>query len=151
MNAKRVVALLVAALAVYFVLIGYRAVYLLGQHRWALKGLGAAVLLLPLIGIYVVVVELRFGLATQRLGERLASGSLTASGGPDSDDLAPARTAAGRVDRDAADAAFERRRAEVEADPDDWRGWYRLALAYDDAGDRKRARAAMRTAIARAD
>lgn len=145
MNAKRVVALLVAALAVYFVLIGYRAVYLLGQDRWALKGLGAAVLLLPLVGIYVVVVELRFGLATQRLGERLEAGS-----SPASDDLDPARTAAGRVDRAAADAAFGRRRAEVESDPDDWRGWYRLALAYDDAGDRKRARAAMRTAIAQA-
>ena len=38
-------------------------------------------------------------------------------------------------------------RAEVEAAPDDWRGWYRLAHAYDLAGDRKRARSAMRQAI----
>ena len=42
--------------------------------------------------------------------------------------------------RDAADAAFADRQAEVEAEPDSWRGWYRLALAYDDAGDRPRAR-----------
>jgi predicted alpha/beta hydrolase len=49
----------------------------------------------------------------------------------------------------AADARFGRRRGEVEAQPDDWRRWYRLALANDDAGDRRRARTAMRTAIER--
>jgi Flp pilus assembly protein TadD len=55
------------------------------------------------------------------------------------------------VDRRAADALFEQRRLEVEADPANWRGWYELALAYDLAGDRKRARAAMRTALERAE
>jgi Flp pilus assembly protein TadD len=38
----------------------------------------------------------------------------------------------------------------VERAPDDWRGWFRLAQAYDLAGDRKRAREALRTAIAKA-
>ena len=51
------------------------------------------------------------------------------------------------VERDAADAHFEIIRAEVEAAPEDWRGWYRLAHAYDLSGDRKRARASMRHAI----
>jgi len=37
----------------------------------------------------------------------------------------------------------------VEDAPADWSRWYRLAVAYDVAGDRRRARAAMRTAIAR--
>jgi Flp pilus assembly protein TadD len=36
----------------------------------------------------------------------------------------------------------------VEADPDAWERWFELATAYDAAGDRKRARKAMRTAIA---
>jgi len=36
---------------------------------------------------------------------------------------------------------------QVEAAPEDWRGWYRLGHAYDLAGDRKRARSAMRQAI----
>jgi tetratricopeptide (TPR) repeat protein len=138
-TAKRTVALLLAALAVYFVLIGYRAFYLLGQHSAVLKVLGAAVLVLPLIGIAVVLAELRFGLAAERLAMRL-----------DDDVALPARTASGRVDRAAADAAFAECRRVVEADPADWQGWYRLALAYDDAGDRRRARAAMRTAIERA-
>jgi Flp pilus assembly protein TadD len=35
----------------------------------------------------------------------------------------------------------------VEDAPDDWRTWFRLGIAYDDAGDRRRAREAMRRAI----
>jgi len=38
-------------------------------------------------------------------------------------------------------------RDEVEAAPDDWRGWYRLARAYDYAGDRTRARETIRKAV----
>lgn len=140
MNARRVVVLLLVALAAYFALIGYRGVYLLGEHSIGLKVLGVAVLVLPLVGGWVVAAELRFGLATQRLARRL-----------DEDDAAPLpRTPAGRVERAAADARFELRRRQLEADPDDWQRWYRLAEAYDDAGDRRRARAAMRTAIERA-
>jgi cytochrome c-type biogenesis protein CcmH/NrfG len=139
-TAKRVVGLLLVALAAYFALIGYRGIYLLQQDSISLKTLGVAVLVLPLVGIWVVVAELRFGAATARLGRQL-----DAEGVPSDADLP--RTPAGRIDRDAADALFERRRVDVEADPKDWRGWYRLAEAYDYAGDRKRARAAMRTAI----
>jgi Flp pilus assembly protein TadD len=143
MNARRVVVLLVLVLAAYFAIIGYRGVYLVQQHAVGLRVLGAAVLVLPLVGLWVVVAEIRFGLATQRLAERL-----DAEGAPAEEQ--PARLPSGRIDRDSADALFECRRAEVEADPADWRGWYRLALAYDQAGDRRRARAAMRTAIERA-
>ena len=52
-----------------------------------------------------------------------------------------------RIQRDAADALFTTVRTEVERDPDDWRRWYRLARAYDYAGDRRRAREAMKTAV----
>ena len=57
------------------------------------------------------------------------------------------RRPSGRIDRDAADALFQTVRAEVEADPDNWVRWYRLARAYDYAGDRGRAREAMRAAV----
>jgi Flp pilus assembly protein TadD len=57
------------------------------------------------------------------------------------------RRASGRIERDAADALFDTVRAEVTEHPDDWRRWYRLARAYDYAGDRTRAREAMRTAL----
>lgn len=143
-NPLAVVIVLVVALAIYFVLIGYRGVYLLGQGRWVLKLLGLAVLVLPLIGIWVVVAELRFGLASQRLAERLIAEGQSA---------APPeipRLPSGRPDRRGADAVFERQRAIVEAAPEDWRGWFRLAQAYDLAGDRRRGREALRTAIEKA-
>src|SRR5947209_2561120 len=38
-------------------------------------------------------------------------------------------------------------RAELDADPRDWRRWYRLARAYDYAGDRSRSREAMKKAL----
>ncbi len=58
------------------------------------------------------------------------------------------RTPSGRIQRDAADALFDSVRAELEADPDNWLRWYRLARAYDYAGDRGRARETMRKAVA---
>jgi hypothetical protein len=138
------VVLLLAALAVYLGLIGYRGVYLLQQSSFVLRVLGVAVLALPLVGVWVVIAEVRFGRATARLGQ-----DLDAEGEPPEPELP--RTPSGRVSREAADALFDQRRVAVEAHPDDWRGWYRLAVAYDLAGDRRRARAAMRTAIAQHD
>lgn len=133
-----VVGVLLFALVVYFGLIGYRGVYLLTESRWVLKVLGAAVLVLPVIGCYVVIAELRFGRQAQRLTAQLGSST---------ESLEIPRRPSGRVDRDGADAIFDEQRRRVQADPGDWRGWYRLAEAYDAAGDRKRAREALRTAI----
>jgi hypothetical protein len=144
-NPLAIVGVLVVALAAYFLLIGLRGLYLLGQHAVTLKLLGLAVLALPLIGIWVVIAELRFGAASQRLAERLA-----AAGEDNSPPQLP-HTASGRVDRSAADAWFTEQASAVERAPGDWRAWFRLAQAYDLAGDRKRARAALRTAIEKAD
>ncbi len=146
-RARWIVALLLFALAVYFGLIGYRGVYLLDQSRWALKVFGVAVLVLPLVGIWVVVAELRFGRAAQALTDELNADPDFAA--PLSVDLP--RRPSGRVDREAADAIFAVQRTRVQARPSDWREWYRLSEAYDAAGDRKRAREALRTAIARHD
>jgi cytochrome c-type biogenesis protein CcmH/NrfG len=138
-SARRTVGVLLAALAVYFAIIGYRGVVLLGQSATALKVLGAAVLALPLVGVWVALAEVRFGLATERLARRL----------DELDEPPPQlpRTPSGRVDRDAADEWFAQCRRAVEAAPGDWRAWYRLGEAYDLAGDRRRARSALRTAI----
>jgi len=141
LTARRVSLLLVAALSVYLVLLGDRALLLLRAGGLVGPAMGAALLLLPVLGVWFVVTELRFGRAMERLGAEL---------GPDpgGDDPALPRRPSGRVDRAAADAVFATRRRAVEAAPQDWRGWFRLALAYDDAGDRGRARQAMRRAIA---
>ncbi len=129
---RDLVILLVVALAFYAFLIGLGGISLLGDRRWAVKGLGLGVLLLPLVGIIVVVGELRFGRAAQRLAGLL----------PEPD---PALPADPEVDPD---VAFELRKAEALAAPDDWRAWYHLAVAYGDARDPARGRRAMRKAIA---
>ncbi len=132
---------MVAVLVVYLVLVGYRGVLLVGSGDPLEVVLGVGVLLLPVVGAYAVWHEVRFGFATQRLAREL-----DAAGRWPQEQLPTMPS--GRPDRAAADALFEVRREEVEAAPEDWQAWFRLALAYDDARDRRRARAAMRRAIA---
>lgn len=141
MSARVVSGVLAAVVVVYFVLLGGRALALFRDGSPLAVAFGVGVLLLPLVGAWVLWSTLRFGFRTQELGRRLAA----EDGLPDTSDLP--RTPSGRVDRAAADAWFDERRAEVEADPDDWRAWYRLAVAYDVAGDRSRGRQAMRRAL----
>jgi hypothetical protein len=141
LSARSTTLLLTAALVLYFVLLTGRAIALLKTGTVVGVGLGVGVLLLPLVGVWVTVATIRFGFQTERLARRLADeGAL-----PDTSDLP--RMPSGRVRRAEADAWFEERRAEVEATPDDWRAWFRLAHGYDIAGDRRRAREAMRRAL----
>lgn len=141
MKARVTVAILTAALVAYFWLLGQRGFYLLELGTAVGISLGIGVLLLPVVGIVLVVFELRFGAATARLARVLAeTGDLP-------DDAALARRPSGRVERSAADEYFETIRIRVEADEGNWRLWYQLGYAYNLAGDRKRARSAMRTAI----
>lgn len=131
---------LAAVVAVYLVLLGQRGLVMVASGRPVGMALGVGVLIVPLLCAWAVVRELRFGAATERLAQELDS-----SGGLPVDDLP--RTPSGRVVREAADGLFERYRAQADAAPDDWASWFRLACAYDVAGDRKRARAAMRHAV----
>lgn len=141
MRARNVALLLTAALVVYLVLLAGRGVALLRTGDTVPVLLGVAVLLLPLLGVWIVVTTWRSGTRVQRLARRLeAEGGL-----PDVSELP--RLPSGRVDRTAADAWFEQRYAELEQHRDDWRYWYRIAHAYDLAGDRRRARSTMRTAL----
>lgn len=107
-----------------------------GVYGWVLA---VAIVVLVVLAVGAVTAELRFGLATERLGRTLDD----EGGLPE----VVERAKDGRLDRAAADVAFARYRAEVEADPAAWRPWFRLALAYDAAGDRKRGRAAARHAV----
>ncbi len=126
-RARRLVLLLVTVLAFYILLIGIRGASLLGDPRWPIKLLGIGVLLLPLVGVAIVLAELRFGRATERLAARA---------GP-----VPWEAGADNL------AAFARCKADVEAAPGDWRGWYWLAVVYRDGRDPARGRRAMRRAI----
>jgi hypothetical protein len=135
------IAFLCAAMLVYFVLIGRDAVVLIASARPAAVGLGLALLIMPVIGLWAMIATLRAGFAHQKLAR------MVAEDGMELDTTALPRRPSGRFERDAADALFATVRSEVEGDPDDWRRWYRLARAYDYAGDRRRAREAMKTAL----
>ncbi len=141
MKIRVTVGLLLVALAVYFVLLTGRAVALIGTGDPVAVLLGVGVLILPVLGVWIAYSNLRFGWETEKMARELDADGLL----PDVSHLP--RRPSGRVDREAADAWFEERRTEVEAAPEDWRAWFRLAYAYDVAGDRGRARDTMRKAI----
>lgn len=132
LRSRDVVVLLIAALVFYLVLIGVRGVSLLGDPRWVVKLLGVGVLLLPLVGVAIIIAEVRFGRAANRLGLLVDD----EPDGPEGENSSEP------------DAAFERAKARVEAAPADWRGWYWLAIGYSEARDPGRARRTMRKAIA---
>jgi hypothetical protein len=135
------IAFLCVALVVYFVLLGRIATAFIVSGRPAAIGLGLALMILPLIGVWVMVSTLRAGLAHQRLARIIHDEGL------ELDVSALPRMPSGRIRREAADALFQSVREEVEREPDNWRRWYRLARAYDYAGDRARARETMSKAV----
>ena len=129
------------ALIAYFFLLWRIAWAFISSGEAAAVGLGLALMILPFIGLWVLVATLRAGLAHQRLGRIMRDEGL------ELDVSALPRMPSGRIQRDAADALFATVRAELEADPDNWRRWYRLARAYDYAGDRPRARETMKKSV----
>jgi hypothetical protein len=129
-----------ALLALYLILVVQHAFVLLGTGILVGQIEGVALIVLPIIGAWALIAELVFGMRAQRL-----LGMMTKRGDLPVDDL-PHRPS-GRPERAAADLEFPKFQAEVEAAPTDWTRWYRLALAYDASGDRRRARWATRRAI----
>ena len=139
-NKAKIGVLLITVLLVFYILVvAQRGWLLLTSDGLITKAMGAAYFVLPAVGVWALVRELLFGVQTEKMARILAD-----EGGLPVDDLP--RTPAGRIVREAADAEFPRYQAEVEADPAQWRAWFRLSCAYDAAGDRKRARSAMRQA-----
>ncbi|MFJ1971453.1 hypothetical protein ACIO93_22560 [Streptomyces sp. NPDC087903] len=141
MRAKLSYAVTAAVLVFYFALVGSRGVLLIQSGTLLTVTFGVAVLILPLIGLWFLWKNTQF----VRRANALAA-ELDAEGGLPVDELK--RTPGGRIDRDSADEVFAKRKAETESAPEDWRSWFRLAVAYHDARDTPRARKAMQRAIA---
>ena len=137
---KVAVAVMVAFLALYLVFAVRYGVLLIGVGDPVATALGIALFVLPLIAAWALIAEVLFAVRAERLGVLL-----DAEGGLPTDEL-PLRPS-GRIDRGAAAKVFPKYQAATEAAPDDWRTWFRLGLAYDAAGDRRRARWATRQAI----
>lgn len=128
------------AFALYAVLVGQRAWIMLSSGDPVGIAMGIALLVLPVIAIWGIVRELVFGRDAERLGAQLE-----AEGGLPEEPVAV--RASGRVRREDGEALFPAYRSAVEAAPTSWRAWYRLGIVYDAAGDRRRARSAIREAI----
>ena len=127
-------------LAIYLVFVVNYAFVLIGTGIGVAIAMGVALLVLPLIAAWLLYREIAFVLRGERLVRRMgAAGELPI------DDLP--RLPSGRADAAAADAQFPAYKAAVEENPDSWRAWVLLGLAYDASGDRSRARWATREAI----
>ncbi|GAA3079028.1 hypothetical protein GCM10017562_54690 [Streptomyces roseofulvus] len=141
MGGKITYVFLATVLVLVFGVVAMEGVLLLLTGEPAAMGMGAVAFLLPAVGGWFLWKNTSFA----RRANRLAA-ELEAEGGLPVDDLR--RTQGGRIDRDSADEVFARRKAEAEESPEDWRCWFRLAVAYHDARDTPRARKAMQRAIA---
>ena len=142
LRVQLLIAFFCVALIFYFAMLTRTAVALIRSGTPAAVALGIGVLILPMVGAWVLFATLRAGLSHQRLAR------LAAEDGMELDVADLPRMPSGRIQRDAADALFTKTRVELDADPDNWVRWYRLARAYDYAGDRGRARETMRRAVA---
>jgi cytochrome c-type biogenesis protein CcmH/NrfG len=129
-----------ALLALYLLFAVYYGLLLIASGDAIGVAIGIALLVLPAIAAAAMVGEFVFAFRAERLARRLEAADALP------DEQLPL-TASGRVERAAADEVFPRYQEEVERNPDDWRAWFRLALAYDASGDRRRARWATRRAI----
>jgi hypothetical protein len=127
-------------LVLYFVLTGQWAYLYLTSGQPVGIAMGAALVVLPLIGAWALVREIQFGIQADRLGSRLdAEGGMPVA----ETELTPS----GRLARADAEPLVQRYAAEAEAAADDWRARYRLGVVQDAAGRRKDARASIREAI----
>ncbi|MFT4086743.1 MAG: hypothetical protein QM658_06240 [Gordonia sp. (in: high G+C Gram-positive bacteria)] len=134
------IAFMVFAIAVYLILLSRSAIRLIQAGTAVGILLGIAVFVLPVLGVWMVVQTLRSGLEHQRMAADVADLGREL----DVDDLP--RRPSGRIEPDAADELFAEVKTEWEADPSDWVSTYRIARAYDYAGDRPRAREMMKRA-----
>lgn len=133
--------LTIALLTLYLTVTLQRGVLLLEDASPLSIGLGISLIILPIIGAGAMIREIIFGARTAELAKILdAAGELP-------EDTLP-RTPSGRVIREAADQEFAHYQGKVEENPGNWKHWFNLSCLYDVAGDRKRARKAMRLAIA---
>lgn len=132
---------MVLLLLVYVILLANTGVSLLTTGILIGQIMGILILVFPALALWVIFVELRFGLAAQKLVARVEKEGIWP-------DLGIETRPSGRAVRASADAAFSKHSAHAEQNQYDWHAWFTLSLAYDACGDRKRARSAMRKAIA---
>jgi hypothetical protein len=141
MNKAKAGAFLIAAITlIYVVLMANQAITLIQIDDAIAKTMGFALFGLPAVGVWAIIRELMFGLQVESLSKRVREENAW----PLFDlELRPS----GRAVRASAEKVFAEYASRTEKSPDDWHSWFNLSLAYDAAGDSRRARAAMRKAV----
>ena len=121
-----------------FLLFG-RGIVLIQDPNPIAMVMGFAILFFPLLAIWVLFSEIRFGMRLDRLGKQLAESSISI---PEYE-LRPS----GRADVESGKAVFEEISSRISGDEENPLLWLLLADSYDKLGDRSRARKAGRKAI----
>jgi hypothetical protein len=93
------------------------------------------IVLIAGISFGLIIREILFGIQMQKLARLMNQEQMLL---PDTLSKLPS----GRTERSEADARFSMIQLEVEQQPENWKGWFRLGLAY-----RRRARASMRHSL----
>jgi cytochrome c-type biogenesis protein CcmH/NrfG len=139
-QAKLGAVVMTALLIVYLALVGERSFALIATEDPVAVAIGYLMLFIPAIALWGIVMELRFGMRIEKLGKVLQ----IENAWPRFEfELRPS----GRPTKDSAQLVFQKFSEQVRQDENNWRNWFALGLAYDAAGDRPRARKAMRMAI----
>ncbi|NBQ92813.1 MAG: hypothetical protein EBT82_04035 [Micrococcales bacterium] len=140
-GAKLGAVVMTALVVMYLALLGQQGILFFNQPNPISKAMGVFILVLPLFGAWGIWSELRFGLAVEKLGKQL-----------EAEDAWPrfkfSTLPSGRANKAEALQEFPEYQEQTRQDPENWRRWFALGLAYDACGNRKLARKAMRKAIA---
>jgi tetratricopeptide (TPR) repeat protein len=125
-----------ALAVIYVALLGQKAVLLILDDNWVAKAMGLALLVLPIVAAWAILTEVKFGIDAERLAKSNSLPELQL-------ELRPS----GRATKESAQVEFDRIKALVSQDLDNWELWFRLGECYDASGDRKLARKSIRKAI----
>jgi hypothetical protein len=129
--ARRIALILALVLSVYLFFAASRGLDLLRADDSAVKALGIAVLILPILGGIVLIREIRFGRTTFVMGQEIDIEYLPLNGLTD------------EQKKENLDVAIARAKNDLTS----WQCWYAVAIGYDLLSERKLAREAMRHAV----
>lgn len=129
--AKRVALILSSILGVYLLFTASRGLDLLKVDDPAVKALGLAVLVLPILGVILVVREIRFGKLSYVMGQLIDTAYLPQTG----------------LSEEEKTAFLESAIEKTKSDMKNWQSWYSVALGYDLVNQRKLAREAMQHSV----
>ena len=125
---------------IYVALLANTGFTLIAMDSGVAKAMGTLILVFPILAIWLTFMEFRFAVQLEKLTDKIsADGNFP--------QLTFEYRPIGRATKASAAIVFEEYAKKVAADEGNYLNWFALGLAYDAAGDRRRARAAMRRAL----